>query len=41
MKISYDFFNLGSGCGYSVLDIVKGFEKALGKPFPYSFVGRR
>ena len=27
--------------GYSVLDMVKAFEKASGKPVPYQIVGRR
>ncbi len=34
-------YNLGTGNGYSVLDIVKAFEKASGKPLPYKIVGRR
>ena len=33
--------NLGTGNGYSVLDIVKAFEKASGKEIPYQIVGRR
>lgn len=33
--------NLGSGNGNSVLDMVKGFEKACGKPIPYKIVDRR
>ena len=33
--------NLGTGKGYSVLDMVKAFEKASGKPIPYKIVGRR
>jgi UDP-glucose 4-epimerase len=33
--------NLGTGQGYSVLDVIKGFEKATGKPIPYRIVGRR
>ena len=33
--------NLGTGTGYSVLDMVKGFEKASGKAIPYEVVGRR
>jgi UDP-glucose 4-epimerase len=33
--------NLGTGIGYSVLDMVKAFEKACGKPVPYSIVQRR
>ncbi len=33
--------NLGTGRGYSVLDIVRAFEKASGKTVPIRFVGRR
>jgi len=34
-------YNLGTGQGYSVLDMVKAFEKACGKRIPYRFTGRR
>ena len=33
--------NLGTGQGYSVLDVVKGFEKASSKKIPYEFASRR
>ena len=33
--------NLGTGNGYSVLDMVKAFEKASGKTIPYQIVNRR
>ncbi|MEO9971909.1 MAG: UDP-glucose 4-epimerase GalE [Hyphomonadaceae bacterium] len=33
--------NLGTGTGYSVLDMVKGFEAASGKAIPYEVVERR
>ncbi|MDC1509786.1 UDP-glucose 4-epimerase GalE [Oceanospirillaceae bacterium] len=33
--------NLGTGNGYSVLDIVKAFENASGKNIPYKIVDRR
>ncbi|WP_321796422.1 UDP-glucose 4-epimerase GalE [Caballeronia sp. J97] len=33
--------NLGTGQGYSVLDVVKAFEAASGKPVPYELVPRR
>jgi UDP-glucose 4-epimerase len=33
--------NLGTGCGYSVLDMVHSFEKASGRPVPYAVVPRR
>lgn len=34
-------YNLGTGIGYSVLDIVKAFEKANGVKIPYSIKPRR
>jgi len=34
-------FNLGTGRGYSVMDVIKAFEKASGKKIPYKIVGRR
>ncbi len=34
-------FNLGTGRGLSVLEIVRGFEEATGVKVPYSIVGRR
>jgi UDP-glucose 4-epimerase len=33
--------NLGTGRGYSVLEVVRAFEKASGRPVPYEIVGRR
>ena len=33
--------NLGTGKGYSVLDMVKAFEKAIGKKIAYQIVNRR
>jgi len=33
--------NLGAGSGYSVLEMVKAFEKASGKTIPYQIVHRR
>ena len=33
--------NLGTGIGYSVLDIIHAYEKAYGKPIPYEIVARR
>jgi UDP-glucose 4-epimerase len=32
---SYEIYNLGSGCGYSVLEVLKGFEVVLGKPVTF------
>ncbi len=40
-KTGVDYFNVGTGVGYSVLDIVHAYEKATGRPVPYRFVGRR
>ena len=34
-------YNLGTGTGYSVLDVVKAFEKASGKTVAYKLVDRR
>ena len=34
-------YNLGTGIGYSVLDVVKSFEKASGKKIPYVIGPRR
>lgn len=34
-------YNLGTGTGYSVLDMVKTFEKVTGKKVPYQIVERR
>ncbi len=34
-------YNLGTGNGYSVLDLVKAFEKASGVKVPYEIVDRR
>ena len=34
-------FNLGTGVGYSVLDMVHAFERVTGKKIPYEIVDRR
>ena len=34
-------YNLGTGTGYSVIDLVKNFEKASGRKVPYKIVARR
>ncbi len=36
-----DPINLGTGTGYSVLDMVKAFEHASGRPVPYKIAPRR
>ena len=33
--------NLGTGRGYSVLEMIRAFEEASGRPVPYRIVGRR
>ena len=40
-KTSYEVFNLGTGNGYSVLEIIDAFEKASGKPLNYEITVRR
>jgi len=40
-KPGLKIYNLGTGHGYSVLQIVKAFEKASGKPVPYAIKPRR
>ncbi len=44
-KIMYrkgiEAYNLGTGVGYSVLDVVKIFEKVTGKKIPYIITSRR
>ena len=37
----FTYCNLGTGNGYSVLDIVKAFSKACGKEIPYQIDPRR
>jgi len=34
-------YNLGTGRGYSVLEVVRAFEQASGKPVPYRIAARR
>lgn len=36
-----EIFNLGTGCGYSVLDVVHAFERASGVKIPYVIDPRR
>ncbi len=40
-KNGLDVYNLGTGTGYSVLDVVKAFEKASGVKINYKIVDRR
>ncbi|MCI8633318.1 MAG: UDP-glucose 4-epimerase GalE [Lachnospiraceae bacterium] len=36
-----EVYNLGTGKGYSVFDVIHAYEKACGKELPYQVVGRR
>ncbi|WPU24680.1 UDP-glucose 4-epimerase GalE [Cedecea neteri] len=34
-------YNLGTGIGYSVLDLINAYERAIERPIPYVFAARR
>lgn len=38
---NYEYFNLGTGQGFSVLEVIKVFEKVTGEKLKYKIVGRR
>lgn len=40
-KSNYEFFNVGTGRGLSVLELVNAFKKSTGVDLPYKIVGRR
>ena len=40
-KANYEYFNIGTGNGLSVLGLIKAFEKATGEKVIYKIVGRR
>ncbi|MCI8506295.1 MAG: UDP-glucose 4-epimerase GalE [Lachnospiraceae bacterium] len=40
-RVGVETFNLGTGTGYSVLDLVKTFERVNGVAIPYDIVERR
>jgi UDP-glucose 4-epimerase len=40
-KNNYETFNLGTGKGVSVMEIIKNFEKIAGKKINYEIVNRR
>ena len=40
-KVEFEIFNLGTGKGYSVLEIVNNFIKILGKDIPFELTERR
>jgi len=37
----WEAYNLGTGQGYSVMEVIKAFEQACGKKIPYEVVDRR
>lgn len=37
----FKVFNLGTGKGYSVLEVIGAFEKASGRNIPYKIIERR
>jgi len=41
MSLGVKIYNLGTGQGSTVLEVVKAFEEASGKKIPYKLVGRR
>lgn len=41
MKNPFEIFNLGTGTGYSVLEVIRSFEKVSGVKLNYEIVGRR
>jgi UDP-glucose 4-epimerase len=41
LSTGVDAYNLGTGKGYSVLEIVAAFEEVTGKRIPYTFAARR
>lgn len=40
-KTNFEFFNVGTGTGSSVLEVITSFEKVSGKKLNYKIVGRR
>jgi UDP-glucose 4-epimerase len=40
-KKSFEIFNLGTGTGNSVMEVIQSFEKVTGKKLNYKIVGRR
>jgi len=41
LNAGVDIFNVGTGRGYSVLEIIRAFEDASGKKIPHKIVDRR
>lgn len=40
-KTGVNIWNLGTGIGYSVLEMIRAFEQVSGQPIPYKIVDRR
>lgn len=40
-NIKQEVYNLGTGVGYSVLEVVAEFENAIGRQIPMEIMGRR
>lgn len=40
-EVGFEAINLGSGVGYSVLDMIHSFEEVTGKKIPYEFTEKR
>ena len=40
-NVNYEVFNVGTGTGSSVLEVIKSFERVSGKSLNYQIVGRR
>ena len=40
-KEAFEFFNIGTGLGYSVLEAIAAFEKSTGQKLNYEVVDRR
>ena len=40
-KVGIEFYNLGTGRGYSVMELINTFSKACGNEIPYEIVERR
>jgi UDP-glucose 4-epimerase len=37
----FEVFNIGTGCGYSVLDVINSFERSTGVKVPFKFAPKR
>lgn len=41
MNKTFDVFNLGTGCGHTVFELISSFEKVNNIKIPYKIIGRR